>query len=236
MYIVAFALGILLGRARIRSSKRPIISLREFDDMVFYIVLGVIIGGRIGYSIFYDTTRLLAEPTSIFYVWQGGMSFHGGLAGVCLALMIFARTKGKRWLVLTDFTAPLIPLGLGAGRIGNFINGELWGRPTDASWAMVFPQSGTLVGRHPSQLYEFFFEGVLLFIIVWVVSKKPRPLGTISGIFLVCYGGFRFFIEFVREPDEHMGLLLAGLSMGQLLSLPLLVLGVFLLFRKNERQ
>ena len=161
MYLIGFGLGLTLGRLRIRANQNPSISIRQFDDLLFYIILGVILGGRLGYSIFYDLTNVIRMPISVFYVWEGGMSFHGGLIGVCVAVAMYARQKKQNWLVLTDFIAPLVPLGLAAGRIGNFINGELWGRPTDVPWAMVFPQSGSLVGRHPSQLYEFFLEGDL---------------------------------------------------------------------------
>jgi phosphatidylglycerol:prolipoprotein diacylglycerol transferase len=182
MYLIGFALGLILGRSRIRSNQNSSMSIREFDDLLFYIVLGVIIGGRLGYSIIYDLGNVIRSPLSVFYVWEGGMSFHGGLIGVCIAILVYASVKQKNWLVLGDFVAPLVPLGLAAGRVGNFINGELWGRPTDVPWAIVFPQSGSFVGRHPSQLYEFFFEGLVLFMILWVFSKRQRPVGVISWI------------------------------------------------------
>jgi phosphatidylglycerol:prolipoprotein diacylglycerol transferase len=235
MYLIGFALGLILGRSRIRSTQNSSMSIREFDDLLFYIVLGVIIGGRLGYSIIYDLGNVIRSPLSVFYVWEGGMSFHGGLIGVCIAILVYARVKQKNWLVLGDFVAPLVPLGLAAGRVGNFINGELWGRPTDVPWAIVFPQSGSFVGRHPSQLYEFFFEGLVLFMILWVFSKRQRPVGVISGLFLACYGFFRFSIEFMREPDQHLGLLSFGLSMGQWLCVPMIFIGLILVTRAIRR-
>ena len=235
MYLIGFALGLILGRSRIRSNQNSSMSIREFDDLLFYIVLGVIIGGRLGYSIIYDLGNVIRSPLSVFYVWEGGMSFHGGLIGVCIAILVYARVKQKNWLVLGDFVAPLVPLGLAAGRVGNFINGELWGRPTDVPWAIVFPQSGSFVGRHPSQLYEFFFEGLVLFMILWVFSKRQRPVGVISGLFLACYGFFRFSIEFMREPDQHLGLLSFGLSMGQWLCVPMIFIGLILVTRAIRR-
>jgi phosphatidylglycerol:prolipoprotein diacylglycerol transferase len=235
MYLIGFALALILGRSRIRSNQSSPMSIREFDDLLFYIVLGVIIGGRLGYSIIYDLGNILQTPLSVFYVWKGGMSFHGGLIGVCIAVVVYAKVKQKNWLVLGDFVAPLVPLGLAAGRVGNFINGELWGRPTDMPWAIVFPQSGSFIDRHPSQLYEFFFEGLVLFMILWALSKKQRPVGVISGCFLVCYGFFRFLIEFMREPDQHLGLLSLGLSMGQWLCVPMVFIGLILVIRARPR-
>ena len=235
MYLIGFALGLILGRSRIRSNQNSSMSIREFDDLLFYIVLGVIIGGRLGYSIIYDLGNVIRTPLSVFFVWEGGMSFHGGLIGVCIAILVYASVKQKNWLVLGDFVAPLVPLGLAAGRVGNFINGELWGRPTDVPWAIVFPQSGSFVGRHPSQLYEFFFEGLVLFMILWVFSKRQRPVGVISGLFLACYGFFRFSIEFMREPDQHLGLLSFGLSMGQWLCVPMIFIGLVLVTRAIRR-
>jgi phosphatidylglycerol:prolipoprotein diacylglycerol transferase len=235
MYLIGFALGLILGRSRIRSNQNSSMSIREFDDLLFYIVLGVIIGGRLGYSIIYDLGNVIRTPLSVFYVWEGGMSFHGGLIGVCIAILVYASVKQKNWLVLGDFVAPLVPLGLAAGRVGNFINGELWGRPTEVPWAIVFPQSGSFVGRHPSQLYEFFFEGLVLFMILWGFSKRQRPVGVISGLFLACYGFFRFSIEFMREPDQHLGLLSFGLSMGQWLCVPMIFIGLILVTRAIRR-
>jgi phosphatidylglycerol:prolipoprotein diacylglycerol transferase len=178
--------------------------------------------------LFYQPAHFLAHPLEIFSVWQGGMAFHGGFLGVLVAMGLFARKTGKNWLAVTDFIAPLVPLGLGAGRIGNFINGELWGRPSDAPWAVVFPQIDS-VARHPSQLYQFALEGLALFALLWLFSRKPRPTGAVSGLFLIGYGAFRFLAEFTREPDNFLGLLALNLSMGQWLSLPMIAAGVIML-------
>ncbi len=229
MYLVGFAAGIFLGRQRIKSASTSPVSLREFDDLVFYIVLGVIIGGRVGYVIFYDFASVLTDPLSVLYVWHGGMSFHGGLIGVCSAVFLYARKRQKNWLSLTDFIAPLVPLGLAAGRLGNFINGELWGRSTDVPWGMVFPQSGVIVPRHPSQLYECLLEGVILFIVLWLYSQKQRRIGKVSGLFLAGYALSRFIVEFFREPDAHMGFIGLGLTMGQWLCVPMILFGVILM-------
>ncbi|MDP2024800.1 prolipoprotein diacylglyceryl transferase [Sulfuriferula sp.] len=225
MYLTAFMLVLVLGRLRIK--QRPDLgwSVKNIDDVLFYGVLGTVLGGRLGYVLFYKFDYYLAHPIEIFYVWQGGMSFHGGFLGVTFAMWLFARRERKHWLSITDFIAPLVPLGLGAGRIGNFINGELWGRPTDVPWAMIFPAVDNMP-RHPSQLYEFGLEGITLFIILWLFSAKPRPLGAVSGLFLTGYGLFRFLVEFTREPDDFLGLLSLGLSMGQWLSLPMIVAGI----------
>lgn len=228
MYLLAFTLLIVLGRIRIKQQSNADWDAKRLDDVLFYGVLGVVLGGRLGYVLFYKLSYYLAHPIEIFYVWEGGMSFHGGFIGVAFALWLFARRGKKSWLAVTDFIAPLVPLGLGAGRIGNFINGELWGRPTDLPWGMVFPHVD-LVPRHPSQLYEFGLEGLALFILVWFYSARPRPVGAVSGLFLVGYGTFRFIVEFSREPDDFLGLLSMGLSMGQWLSLPMMVAGVVLM-------
>ncbi len=236
MYLVGFAAGILLGRQRIKSASTSPVSLREFDDLVFYIVLGVIIGGRVGYVVFYDFASVLTDPLSVLYVWHGGMSFHGGLIGVCSAVFVYARKRQKNWLSLTDFIAPLVPLGLAAGRLGNFINGELWGRSTDVPWGMVFPQSGVIVPRHPSQLYECLLEGVILFIVLWLYSQKQRRIGKVSGLFLAGYALSRFIVEFFREPDAHMGFIGLGLTMGQWLCVPMILFGVILMtVNKGDR-
>lgn len=228
MYLLAFALFLLLGRRRIRTRPEAGWNAQQLDDMLFYGVLGVILGGRLGYVLFYQPAHFLAHPLEIFAVWQGGMAFHGGLLGVLAAMALFARKQGKPWLAVTDFIAPLVPLGLAAGRMGNFINGELWGRPTDVAWGMVFPQIDGLA-RHPSQLYQFALEGVALFVILWLYAKRPRPVGAVSGLFLLGYGTFRFIAEFAREPDNYLGLLSLGLSMGQWLSLPMMLAGGALL-------
>jgi len=187
-------------------------------------VFGVILGGRLGYVLFYKPLYYLAHPLEIAAVWQGGMSFHGGLLGVLVALWLYARRRGKRWLDVTDFVAPLVPLGLAAGRLGNFINGELWGRPTGANWGMVFPQVDALP-RHPSQLYEFGLEGLALFAILWTFGGRPRPMGAVSGLFLAGYGVARFVVEYAREPDAFLGTLALGLTMGQWLCVPMIAAG-----------
>ena len=228
MYLMAFAFVLILGRQRIKSQPFSGWSLRDLDDMLFYGVLGVVLGGRLGYVVFYKLSYYLSHPLEIFYVWQGGMSFHGGFLGVIFAMWLFSRKTTKPWLAVTDFIAPLVPLGLGAGRIGNFINGELWGRATDVPWGVVFPQVDQTV-RHPSQLYEFGLEGLLLFAILWLYSSKQRPKGAISGLFLIGYGTVRFLVEYTREPDDFLGLLSLGLSMGQWLSLPMVIAGIFMM-------
>ncbi|MER1941785.1 prolipoprotein diacylglyceryl transferase [Castellaniella sp. FW104-16D08] len=230
MYLAGFALAWLLGRWRIQHHPGEL-NLRDLEDIIFYGVLGVVLGGRIGYVVFYKFDDYLANPLSIFYVWQGGMSFHGGLLGVIVAMLIFARKRGQPLLAIGDFIAPLIPLGLAAGRLGNFINGELWGRPTDLPWGMVFPGSGDGIARHPSQLYEMGLEGFALFALVWWFARKPRPMGQISAVFLMGYGTFRFLVEFTREPDAFLGLLMGGLSMGQILSVPMVLIGLWLFLR-----
>jgi phosphatidylglycerol:prolipoprotein diacylglycerol transferase len=228
MYLLAFALFLLLGRQRIKTGPQPGWDVRQLDDLLFYGVLGVILGGRLGYVLFYQPAHFLTHPMEIFSVWQGGMAFHGGFLGVLVAMWLFARKTGKQWLAITDFIAPLVPLGLGAGRLGNFINGELWGRTSDVPWAVVFPQIDS-VARHPSQLYQFALEGLALFALLWLFSRKPRPTGAISGLFLIGYGSFRFLVEYTREPDSFLGLLALNLSMGQWLSLPMIVAGIVML-------
>lgn len=229
MYLIGFLSLLWLGKRRARSQPqagwRPV----EIDDLLFYGALGVILGGRLGYVIFYQPGYYLTHPLEIAYLWQGGMSFHGGFLGVLAAMLFFARKTGKRWLAVMDFVAPLVPIGLGAGRLGNFINGELWGRPTDLAWGMVFPQVDQLA-RHPSQLYQFALEGVVLFTLLWWFSSRPRPVGAVSGLFLLGYGAFRFAVEFTREPDSFLGLLALGLSMGQWLSLPMIAIGGWMLW------
>lgn len=225
MYLLAFALVWVLGRYRIRKGMTDL-TQRDLEDIIFYGVLGVIVGGRVGYALFYKFGDFLAKPWELLFLWQGGMSFHGGLIGVLVALWLFARKKGVPFLAIGDFIAPLIPLGLAAGRMGNFINGELWGRPTSVPWAMVFPQAGDAVGRHPSQLYEMGLEGFALFAILWWFSRRPRPLGQVSALFLIGYGVFRFLVEYTREPDSFLGVLSGGMTMGQWLSLPMILAGV----------
>lgn len=234
MYLIGFLGGWALLSWQVKRSPRGF-TQEEVSDIAFLAALGAIIGGRLGYMIFYDWRSIFSDPLLIFQTWKGGMSFHGGLLGVLAALWYCARKYKKSFLSITDFIAPVIPIGLGAGRIGNFINDELWGRITDIPWGMVFPTGGPLP-RHPSQLYEFTLEGVVLFIILFIYSWKPRPLGAISGLFALCYGLFRCFAEFFREPDIQIGYLAFGwVTEGQLLSLPLILIGIILLVLAYRR-
>ena len=238
-YLVAFALFLLLARRRLQHAPyadwlvQDKWHVQDVEDLLTYGVMGVVLGGRLGYCLFYKLGYYAEHPIEVFYVWQGGMSFHGGMLGVIAAMALFAWQRQRPWLVVTDFIAPCVPTGLAAGRVGNFINGELWGRAADPdlSWAMVFPAVDQ-VARHPSQLYQFAGEGLLLAIILWIYIQKPRRLGQISGLFLLGYGIFRFLVEFAREPDAFLGLLGLGLSMGQWLSLPMIILGIYLLVRR----
>lgn len=238
MYLIGIGGAWWLARLRLAGFD-PTWSRDKLSDLVFWVALGVIAGGRLGYILFYDLGSYLSNPALVLKVWQGGMSFHGGLIGVLLAVWWFARRNNKRFFELMDFVAPMVPIGLGAGRIGNFINAELWGRATDAPWAMVFPTDPLQLARHPSQLYQFALEGVALFAILWLYSRKPRPTMAVSGLFGVCYGIFRFLVEFVREPDAHIGYLAFGwFTMGQLLSLPMILIGAGMMlwaYRKQER-
>lgn len=225
MYLVGFLAFWWLGKIRARQP-HVVVQPEQVGDMVFYGMLGVVLGGRIGYILFYNLPQFLADPLMLLKIWQGGMSFHGGFAGVLIAMWLYQRKHRWGFLRTMDFAAPLVPIGLGAGRIGNFVNGELWGRVSDAPWAMVFPSAGPLP-RHPSQLYEALLEGVVLFVILWAFSSKPRPVGAVSGLFLLGYGVFRFLVEFVREPDAHIGYLAFDwFTMGQLLSAPMIIAGV----------
>ena len=229
MYLLAFLAVIVLGRRRATRDPWRGWAPRDIDDALFYGVLGVILGGRLGYVLFYKLDYYLSHPLEVFFIWQGGMSFHGGLLGVLLAMLLFARKKQMSWLRVMDFIAPLVPPGLGFGRLGNFLNAELWGRPTEGPWAMIFP-SVDQVPRHPSQLYQVALEGVVLFILLWGFSKRPRPVGAVSAVFLIGYGVTRFVAEFAREPDSYLGLLALGWTMGQWLSLPMIVAGAGLLW------
>ena len=224
MYMVAFLLFLFLGRYRAKTQPALGWSYKDLDDLLFYGMMGVILGGRLGYVLFYKASYYLGHPMEIFAVWEGGMSFHGGFLGVLAAMWFFGRRTGRHFLQVGDFVAPLVPTGLAAGRLGNFINGELVGRPTDVPWAMIFPQVD-LLPRHPSQLYQFAGEGLMLFVILWLFSRKPRPMGAVSAMFLMGYGAFRFLAEFGREPDDFLGLLTFGMSMGQWLSLPMILIG-----------
>jgi phosphatidylglycerol:prolipoprotein diacylglycerol transferase len=229
-YLAAFALFVGLGRLRLKHepyAAQVVLgswSKQDIEDILLYGVIGVVLGGRIGYCVFYNPAYYLAHPLEVFAVWQGGMSFHGGMLGVFVATAVFA------WLWVTDFIAPCVPTGLAAGRVGNFINGELWGRAADPAlpWAMVFPQSSSLIPRHPSQIYQFLGEGILLFVVLWIYARKPRALGAVSGVFMIGYGSLRFVAEYFREPDAHLGLLALGMSMGQWLCVPMVLVGVAL--------
>jgi len=227
MYLAGFAAGWWLGVRRIAKGRAPI-TRAQLDDLLFLIVLGVILGGRLGYVLFYKPGYYAAHPLEIFYIWQGGMSFHGGLLGVMLAMVFAARRHGVDWLRLMDFIAPLTPLGFAAGRLGNFINAELPGRVTDLPWGMLFPGAGD-APRHPSQLYQFALEGVALFVLLWWFSSRPRPRGQVSAMFLLGYGTLRFIAEFGREPDAFIGYLALGLTMGQWLCLAMIAGGAALL-------
>lgn len=236
MYLLGFILFMLLGHYRIKHNPQTALNNTILDDLLFYGMLGVILGGRLGHVFFYQFDYYLQQPLEIFAVWKGGMSFHGGFLGVITAMAILARKYKLQWLAVTDFIAPLVPLGLGAGRIGNFINAELWGRPTDVSWGMVFPNVDTLP-RHPSQIYEFALEGVVFFVLLWIYSTKPKPVGAVSGMFLIGYGMFRSVAEFFREPEDgFMGVLTLGVSMGQWLSLPMIIVGIWMIAWANKKQ
>jgi phosphatidylglycerol:prolipoprotein diacylglycerol transferase len=238
MYLVAFVQFILLGRYRIRT--RPgLLTVEQLDDLLFYGMLGVILGGRLGQVLFYEPGYYLAHPLEILAVWKGGMAFHGGFLGVLVAMGLWSRKHRIAWFDITDFIAPLVPLGLAAGRIGNFINGELWGRVADPSlpWAMVFPQAGDMQPRHPSQLYHVGLEGLALFAILWIYSSRPRPRSAVSGVFLIGYGAFRFVTELFREPDHGIFGQSYMISMGQWLSLPMIAIGIAMLvmaYRKKS--
>ena len=231
-YMVAFGLFVWLAgrRAAYPWFARDGWIRRDVEDLLFYGVLGVVLGGRFGYVLFYKPAYYAAHLAEIPAVWKGGMSFHGGLLGVLVAMAFFAWSRKRPWLQVTDLIAPCVPLGLASGRVGNFINGELWGRFADPSlpWAMVFPESGSPLPRHPSQIYQFLLEGILLFLILWIYGKKERGRGQVSGLFLIGYGVFRFTAEFFREPDDFLGLLALGMSMGQWLCVPMVIAGIAL--------
>lgn len=227
MYLFAFLSAWGLANLRIAKSFSPV-SAQQFSDLMFYCMLGVIIGGRLGHMLFYAPGMLLSHPLETLKIWHGGMSFHGGLIGVACSIGYFSWRNKVPLLPLMDFMTPLVPLGLGFGRIGNFINGELVGRVTQLPWGMHFPSYGAPL-RHPSQLYEFLFEGVLLFVIMWRYSSHKRPFGRVSALFLICYGIIRFLIEFVRAPDPSIGFIaFAWMTMGQVLSLPMIGIGIWI--------
>ncbi len=237
-YLAAFGLFFFLATRRLKHlpfANLPQWQVRDVEDILFAGVLGVVLGGRIGYCLFYQPAYYLAHPLEVAYVWQGGMSFHGGLLGVIASMFWFANSRQRPFLQVMDFVAPCVPTGLAAGRIGNFINGELWGRQADPdlAWGMVFRGAGDFP-RHPSQIYQFFLEGLLLFVVLWLFARKDRPVGQVSAVFLMGYGSLRFIAEFFREPDAHLGLLSMGLSMGQWLCVPMILLGVGLYISKNR--
>ena len=258
MYLLGFAAAWWLGRRRIRAGRLPGVGEQAFGDLMFYAMLGVVLGGRIGYILFYDLSTYLAHPLQVFKIWEGGMSFHGGLVGVLVATWLWARRQKLHFFDVADFIAPLVPPGLGFGRLGNFINGELWGKYTHAGWGVVFPQaepslqgmppaelqaqfaSGALnaLARHPSQLYQAVLEGLVLFVVLWTYSARPRPRYALSGLFALLYGVFRFAVEFVRVPDAQLGdhgyLAFGWLTMGQVLSLPLVAIGLYWLWKSHR--
>ena len=237
-YLAGIAAGWWLALRRCDNPWSPV-RREHVDDLVFYVALGVVLGGRVGYTLFYGGERLTQDPSWALRLWEGGMSFHGGFLGVLLAMYLFGRKHQIPFWRLMDFIAPFVPIGLGLGRLGNFIGQELWGRPTDLPWGMVFPFVDAQP-RHPSMLYEALLEGLVLFVVLWLYSSKPRPTRAVSGMFLLCYGVFRFGVEFVREPDAHIGYLaMQWLTMGHLLSAPMIVFGVLLLalaYRKRGEE
>ena len=256
MYLLAFGAAWFIGRSRVRAGRLPGVDENAFGDLLFYGMLGVVLGGRIGYVLFYGFDSFLANPLVLLKINEGGMSFHGGLIGVMLAAAWWTRRHKLHYFDVMDFVAPIIPSGLGFGRLGNYIGGELWGKPTGGGWGVVFPDSlpaeyarlpmeqlralhetGALdrFARHPSQLYQMVLEGVVMMAVLLVYSRKPRPRYAVSGLFALLYGSFRFLVEFVREPDAHIGYLAFGwLTMGQLLSLPLVAVGLFLLWLSHR--
>jgi phosphatidylglycerol:prolipoprotein diacylglycerol transferase len=254
MYLLAFAACWFLGRKRIREGRLPGVDETAYGDLLFYGMLGTVLGGRIGYILFYDLGTYIAHPLDVFKVWQGGMSFHGGLLGVLIAAWLWARRRGLHFFDVADFIAPLVPPGLGFGRLGNFINGELWGKFTHANWGVVFPSAPELAGispielqarfasgalnqfaRHPSPLYEATLEGLVMFVVLWWYSRTPRPRYRIAALFALMYGSFRFLVEFVRVPDAQLGYLAFGwLTMGQVLELPVIAFGLYCLWRSRN--
>lgn len=228
MYLIGFAAAWLLAKKR-AAVKNSGWNDEQVSDLIFYGAMGVVIGGRVGYMLFYNFSALLGDPLSLFYVWQGGMSFHGGFLGVVLAVYLFSRKTQKPVFKVLDFSAPLVPIGLAAGRLGNFIGAELYGRVTEVPWGMIFPTDPLALVRHPSQLYQAGLEGLTLFIILWLYSAKLKPAFAVSGMFCLGYGLFRSFVEFFREPDDGIFVAFDWLTRGQLLSLPMIVAGLVIL-------
>jgi phosphatidylglycerol:prolipoprotein diacylglycerol transferase len=231
-YLAAFGMFLWLANRRVAQPQFAAAgwNRRDVDDLLFFGVLGVVLGGRLGYVLFYKPDYYIHNLGEVLAVWKGGMAFHGGLLGVIAAMALFAKLRGRKFFEVTDLIAPCVPTGLAAGRVGNFINGELWGRFADPElpWAMVFPQSGTLAPRHPSQIYQFLGEGLFLFTLIWLYARRPRLTGQVSGLFLIGYGAQRFVTEFFRQPDEFLGLRALNLSQGQWLSLPMIAVGVLI--------
>jgi len=236
-YLVGFAAAWWLAIRHTKRREDLPFTTDDIADLLFYCALGVILGGRLGSVLFYNFDALLKDPLMILRIWQGGMSFHGGFIGVAVAVIIYSRKRGISIFEVGDFVAPLTAIGLGLGRIGNFINGELWGRVTDVPWGMVFPdERAGLLPRHPSQLYQFFLEGVVLFSILWIFSRKRRPLMSVSGLFLLCYGLLRFFVEFFRQPDAHLNFVAFNwMTRGQQLCIPMIILGAFMIWYAYRR-
>lgn len=254
MYVLGGGFGWWLGKRRLAHGRLPV-SYEQYADLIFYAMIGVIVGGRLGYMLFYGFEQILADPLALLRVWEGGMSFHGGLLGVLAAVAWWSRKHALHFFDTVDFVAPLVPIGLGLGRLGNFIGAELWGKHTDLPWGVIFPraleplgktpqellalyQAGQLnhEARHPSQLYEALLEGVVLFVVLWLFSARPRRRYAVSGLFALLYGLFRFCVEFVREPDAQLGYLALGwVTMGQILSLPLVLVGLVLLLASRRQ-
>jgi len=236
MYVVGLTAAFFMIKAK-AASRKVALSLDDLHDLILYAAVGVILGGRLGYIFFYNLPYYIENPLKLLALWEGGMSFHGGLLGVIVAVGMFGIRKGYAYYTLADLAAPAVPIGLGLGRIGNFINGELYGRATDVPWCMVFAKTGGgPLCRHPSQLYEAFLEGVLLFVVVWAIGRRPRAPGTVFWAFIAGYGACRAFVELFREPDAHLGLLAGVISMGQVLSLPMLALGLFMIWFVQRNQ